>query len=164
MASSDQGRLEEGWGDTAAAPSSTYCWMHIPTVGALEVVILSEIPTRYTGHFVGRTMRPCEAVGCHWCGVGLGRQLRWVLSVVDCLSGTRACIEVGAAAAETMRRATAEAGGLRGCRVRLSRATTARNSEVLCSLSTREPLDAVPDPVDVPRLLREMWAKQGGAG
>ena len=160
MGSSDQGRLEDGWGDTAAAPSSTYCWFHIPSVGALDVVILSEVPTRYTGHFVSRTMRPCSNRGCHWCEVGLGKQLRWVLSVVDMVSGIRGCIEVGAAAAETIRRVTAEAGGLRGCRVRLGRATTAKNGEVTCSLTAREPEMAVPDPVDISRLLSDMWAKQ----
>lgn len=162
MADRDQGRLEEGWGDTAAPPSSSYCWMHIPTVGALEVVVLSWRPTRYVGHFVARTMRPCDAAGCHWCSVGLGRQLRWVLSVADCTSGIRACIEVGAAAAEAIKRSTAETGGLRGARIRLSRATSARNSEVLCVLAGMEPEAAVPDPVDVPKLLAEMWAKQRG--
>jgi len=160
MASSDQGRLEEGWGDTAAAPSSTYCWFHIPVVGGLDVTILSETPTRYTGHFVGRTMRPCANRGCHWCEVGLGKQLRWVLSVVDMVSGVRGCIEVGAAAAEAIRASTAELGELRGARIRLSRATTARNSEVLVGLKGREPASAVPDPVDVSRLLSDMWAKQ----
>ena len=160
MASSDQGRLEEGWGDTAAAPSSTYCWFHIPIVGGLDVVILSEVPTRYTGHFVGRQMRPCSNRGCHWCEVGLGKQLRWVLSVVDMVSGVRGCIEVGAAAAEAIRVTTAELGELRGARIRLSRATTARNSEVLVGSKGREPASAVPDPVDVSRLLSDMWAKQ----
>jgi hypothetical protein len=76
------------------------------------------------------------------------------------VTGVRGCIEVGAAAAETIRRTTAEAGGLRGCRVRLGRATTARNGEVTCSLTKREPEMEVPDPVDVSRLLSDMWAKQ----
>jgi len=160
MQSNDQGRLDEGWGDTSAAPSSSYCWFHIPAVGALDVVILSEVPTRYTGHFVGRTMRPCQNRGCHWCEVGLGKQLRWVLSVVDMVSGVRGCIEVGAAAAEAIRATTAELGELRGCRVRLSRATTAKNSEVLVGSKGREPASAVPEAVDVFRLLSDMWRKQ----
>lgn len=69
----------------APEPGGTplFNWLHIQP-GDSKVLVMGEVlPLWYHAHWLEGRMRPCGGDGCSWCGVGVGRQRRWVFAVID---------------------------------------------------------------------------------
>lgn len=90
--------LSYGWGDPEKeAESHEVNCVHVPARSPLAVVILSECPVRYFGHWAGRTMRLCPGPDtCPFCARGMGGQHRYAFSVYLPDTGAKSFLEAPA--------------------------------------------------------------------
>ncbi len=112
--------VTEGWGDTTReAGEQSWAWIHVPARSSVEVIILSEAPVRYRGHWVDGRMRPCCGAACPYCERRMGGQVRYAFACYDLAARASALLEIGAGAAGVIREASEREGRLRGLAFRL---------------------------------------------
>ena len=88
----------EGLGPPPESAAATGCkWYRVPREGRLDVVILSEVPVWYPGHWVKKRYRPCVRPGCRYCAEDIAWQWRYVVSVASLRSKVSGLIDVGQA-------------------------------------------------------------------
>ena len=59
----------------------SFQWLHIREGEQMTIVMGNKAPLWYKAHWYNGRMQPCEGDGCRLCGMGVGRQRRWVFSV-----------------------------------------------------------------------------------
>jgi hypothetical protein len=105
----------DGWElPPGAEPWSDFHWFQPSVREALEIVVLSDEPAWYTGHYVGGRMCPCCGSGCEFCGAGIGAQVRYVFAVAALKTRRVGLIELGKSNGQLVRDWIARAGQLRG--------------------------------------------------
>lgn len=156
--------LSDGWGDEpgqyGAAP---FNWLHVPHVRPLPVVILSDVPVKYRGHWFQSAMQACTGDGhCPLCERGIGGQIRVILAVYDLRLRALGLIELSAATAAEIRSISEAHGHLRGLVVELSKEAGRPRGRVLVGEPDRtvppspDPLPPVPD---IRAALKATWAR-----
>jgi hypothetical protein len=59
-----------------------FCWLHIRPGDQVMIVLGNKLPMWYRAHWHDGRMQPCQGDDCWMCSAGIGRQRRWVFSVV----------------------------------------------------------------------------------
>lgn len=130
----------ESWDVPDIGSSVGYTWYHVPAGGSLYVVVLSDRPTWYVGHYVGGRMLRCVGANCAWCDRGVGRQIRCVLCVAESSTHRVGVIELSQSVGLLVRDWGYARGTMRGLQVEFSRVGRSKHSriEAIC-LSDVEP-------------------------
>lgn len=154
----------EGWDlppDTASW--SDWTWFHIKPGRARRLVILSEQPLWYQGHFVSKRMAPCIGHECVECMRGTGQQVRWVFAAAEIESRRQGLVEVGNATALELKQFTARVGTFRGMMIWIGRYSLSKQSRIEVEL-VDEPMPvwaAEMEGTDLKRALQATWLKAG---
>jgi hypothetical protein len=155
----------EGWPEDHPTPRlpADWTWLHVGPNGAHPVVILSDRPSTYAGHWWNRSMTPCPRTNaCALCNAGIAAQLRVVLGVFDLRLRGPALLELGQAPAAKLRQLADDAGHLRGLVVALQREASRERGRILVTLPDRDhpaPPDPLPDAPDLRKALVATWAR-----
>lgn len=104
-----------------AEPWSDFHWFQASTKGILVLVILSDQPVWYTGHYVGGRMAPCSGSGCDYCATGIGAQVRYCISVAETSARRVGLIEFGRQNGLLLRDWMNRQGCLRGMVIEVSK-------------------------------------------
>lgn len=154
-------KLSEGWGSPDGLRSEDqWTWFHANGEEPLALVVLSETPTSYVGHYVAGRMRPCDGDSCTFCERGTGRQARWVMCCVRVKDGVIGMLEVGKPLALQIRDWSESRGRLRGLAIELYRASRSKHSRIeIARFEGTVPLPFLKFPsLDVPKVLKATWA------
>lgn len=152
----------EGWDLPAEEePSSDFHWFKVSPKGSLVLVVLSERPLWYTGHFVDGRMWPCQGSGCEMCEHGVGSQVRYVLAVAEVSSHRVGLIEMGRGIGLQIREWMDRRSELRGMVLEWSKHSLSRQSRTEVIFVDREcpPWWRVQNVPDVHRALLLTWRK-----
>jgi len=156
--------IGEGWELPAdAAPWSDFHWFRVGGKTALNVVVLSEKPLWYVGHFHKGRMVPCYGDGCVLCQDGVGRQVRYVLGVVEVTSQRVGLLEVGKQVGELIRDWMPRTGALRGMWLDLFKHSFSKNSRMEVTYVDK-PIDRrflTFQCPDIRKALESTWRKAG---
>lgn len=155
--------IEDDWGEVGDAKlAGGTGFIKIPARAQLEIIVLSEKPASYKGHFNAGRMVPCSRGTCALCARGIGLQQRTVFAVYDCQRSMSGMLELGPSPTGMVRDYATNSGGLRGLRLRIQRAggTIKGRIEVELSGLSLVPSADLPEPCDVSAALRKMWADQ----
>jgi len=145
---------------------SEFSWFHPPREGTTYLAVRCKEPVWYAGHFHGGRMKPCGGDGCSMCVLGIGRQIRYVISCVDLRTRTVGFLEVGSVPGQVLRDLYNREGSILGAVVALSRTSRAKQSRIeLEVLPEKAPAwsDEV-HPVSVELALRNTWARGKAKG
>lgn len=152
----------EGWDMPVEAEGwSDFHWWKIPSSRVLVMIMTSERPYWYSGHFVEGRMKPCQGDGCALCAKGVGAQARYLFSCVEPLTRKSGILEVSRSVALEFRDLAEARGQLRGLRFTIGKHTRHKQSrmEVLGEADDdRFNLEGFP-PVDVLKALLLTWEK-----
>lgn len=69
-----------GWGASSGGGNR---FLSVAPGGERRIVALADEPFLYVGHWFQGAMRPCAGDECRMCGLGVGRQMRYVLECVE---------------------------------------------------------------------------------
>jgi hypothetical protein len=154
----------EGWDlPDGVSPWSDFHWFRVTGKNVLEVVVLSEVPSWYVGHFYGKRMVPCYGEGCRMCKDGVGAQVRYVLGCVEVSSKRIGLLEVGKSVGDMIRDWVGRRGQLRGMWLELSKHSFSKQSRMECAYVEKEApvfTRSLQSP-DVKGALRATWEKAG---
>lgn len=152
--------VDAGWGNPATeAANQSWVWLHVPARSAIRVVILSESPCRYKGHWVDGHMRPCLPVDCGYCAVRLGFQIRYVFAVHDMTHRVSGLLELGAGAAEVIKESADDLGFLRGLVFELRKEGGRDRGKIIVKAHhAMIQTEGLPVPPDAALELRRMWS------
>lgn len=120
-----------GWEIPPEADSiGDFRWFKVRPQRALTLVVLSEEPYFYRGHFVNGRMIPCAGDLCLNCSNGVGAQIRWVFAGFDPYTGQMGIIELGRSVGFELRARSEKAGKFRGLVLKLWRHGKSEKSRV----------------------------------
>jgi hypothetical protein len=144
-----------GWSD--------WHWFKVRGGRLLRLVVLSEKPVHYKGHFVKGRMQPCFGADCQLCAEGVGFQLRYVFAVVDISERRTGLIELSRSVALQIRDWEPRNEGLRGMELVLTKESFAKQSRMVVDYGTgcEVPWWRGLDVPDVAAALRSTWVKAG---
>lgn len=117
----EDGRL--GWSD--------WTWFKVRGNKLLRVIVLSETPVHYRGHYHKGRMNPCLSEDCKLCEEHVGEQMRYVFGVVEVTDRRIGLLEVGRSVALLIRDWEGRNDGLRGMELHLSKESYAKNSRMV---------------------------------
>ena len=144
-----------GWSD--------FHWWKVPAGRILQLIIVSEQPLGYSGHFVKGRMQPCQGEDCQVCHEGIGAQLRYLFAAVEPTTRRVGIWDTSRAVAQELRDRSIARGSLRGMWLTLSHHSHSKQSRTeIEAVETGLPTwfrDVVAP--DVTRALVETWRKAG---
>lgn len=142
-------------------PWSDFHWFKVSPRRSLVVVVLSEQPLWYSGHFLDGRMWPCCGTGCEMCAHGIGGQVRYVLACAEVSTRRVGILEIGRGIGLQVRDWIERHETLRGMQLELQKHSLSRQSrtEVLYIDGEVAPWwRTLPIP-DVKRALLLTWRK-----
>jgi hypothetical protein len=98
-------------------PWQNFHWFQPSPRSTIRLVILSEQPIWYAGHFVNNRMAPCCGQECDLCAAGTGVQIRYCFAVVEPLTRRVGLIEFGESNGRMIRDWGNRNGGIRGVQI-----------------------------------------------
>jgi hypothetical protein len=123
--------IGEGWDvDSAAAGSSDFRWYRVSGNKGLDVVVLSERPINYVGHYDKGRMHLCVGEDCRYCAQQVGAQIRYCVAVAEVLTRRPGLLELGRTVALELRDLADKAGYLRGLRVFIGKHSHSKHSRM----------------------------------
>lgn len=153
--------ITEGFGlPDGMGREDQWTWFHCSPGEKLGLLILSEKPYGYAGHYVRGRMRNCAGEGCKTCERGIGKQARYVMSACRIRDGKIGILEVGRPAALMIRELAQGRGRLRGLAIQLEREGVSKHSRIEVAVFegiVPKPFESFPA-LDVPRVLELTWA------
>ena len=142
------------------AREETWTWFHPNRQEPLGLLIISEAPVNYSGHYARGRMRPCSGDGCAYCEKNVGKQARYVFCAVRIRDGKVGILELGRPAALVVRDLSQARGRIKGLAIELFRASESKHSRI----DIRGFQGIVPkpflnfQPLDVFRVLEVTWS------
>jgi len=116
-------QVGEGWDVPAETRDHVrFHWFHVAPASSLVVVVLSHRPLWFVGHFVKGRMLKCSGEVCAWCAAGVGRQVRYVVSVAELHTRRVGVIELSESIAQLLKEWSCANGGSHGLMVELRKA------------------------------------------
>lgn len=113
-------------------------WWRVSGNRVLVLVMLSDSPLWYRGHFYKGRMVPCFGEGCKLCADGVGAQLRYVVAAAETSTHRSGLLEVGNTVALELRDLDVRHQGLRGMVVEISKHSFSRQSRMELRYIERE--------------------------
>ena len=147
----------------SAAPWSDFHWFSVAPRECLNLVVLSERPMWYTGHFYRGRMAPCLEERCQACSEGIGSQIRYAFGVAEITTKRVGMIEMGRGNGLMLQDWSIRAGGLRGLMVEFSKHSKQSQSRTEVKYIDHPPplwIDGLDGP-DVGLALYLTWEKAG---
>jgi hypothetical protein len=124
-------RLGEGWDVPSVVKDEVeFHWFHVAPGRALVLCVLSTSPVWYVGHFENGRMGKCSGDGCPSCARGVGKQIRYVLSVVDVSTHQLGVIELSQSVADLVRAFSDRHGVMRGMVLDFTKAARSKHSRM----------------------------------
>jgi hypothetical protein len=154
----------DGWDMPAASNAwNDFTWFKVPASRTLVLVMLSESPVWYAGHFWRQRMRPCQGENCKLCADGVGAQLRYVLVGMEVSIGTVGLIELSRTVALELRDLGDKYNGLRGLCVEIGKVSHSKNSRMSVVAHPGHEIIgwASKEMPDIRTALRNTWLKAG---
>lgn len=149
--------LGSGWDVPAEVRGDLeYRWWRVGGNRTLNLVILSEAPFWYRGHFYKGRMIPCAGDNCKLCAEGVGAQLRFVLAAAEISTHSSGLIEIGQTVAREIRDLGVSRGQLRGLCVEFTKHSWHRQSRMEVSKIDREEGPWWRE-LDVPNVKKALW-------
>lgn len=138
-------------------------WFHVSPGTELLLVVLSNVPLWYVGHFRGGRMEVCAREKCQSCAAGIGRQVRYVVCCVEMLTQRIGVLEVSESVANLVKQWSVPNNGSRGLILGLRKVTRAKNSRTDVELVKESaPAWAMAlEPLDLHEVLAKTWEKLG---
>lgn len=159
------GIVGEGWEPPPAVRERCeFHWFHVVPGSCVVLVVLSQSPSWYVGHFEKGRMRKCDGPQCAMCAQGCGRQLRYVFGAVEISTRQNGLVEVSKSVAELLRDWSGRNGGFRGMMLQLEKSTKSKHSRMDVKFLDRNPPVWVSElqSVDVLEALENTWNRQTG--
>jgi len=160
------GGLGQGWDiPVESNPWSDFHWWKVVPGKLLQLIILSEVPLWYAGHFHKGRMRPCYGEGCLWCEENIGAQVRYIMAAVERSTRLVGLLEVSRSVGLVMRGEADAITGVRGLAFELGKETAAKQSRmeiVLLAPPDEDWWKSVPVP-SLRDALSATWRKGGMA-
>lgn len=157
----------DGWSvPEEVTPGGLWSWVHIRPGSALRLVVTSESPVWYAGHFVNGRMRPCPGRECGYCEKGVGVQVRFVFGVARMDDRREGLIELGQSVANVIKAWIPRRGSLRGMVLCFGRYSASRQSRIeveYCEESMPDWLGECRQP-DLRAALELTWVRERTAG
>lgn len=140
-----------------------YRWWRVSGNRVLVLLVLSEAPHWYRGHFYRGRMIPCLGEGCKVCAEKVGAQLRFVVAAADVGTHRSGLLEVGNTVALELRDLAVRHDGLKGLVVEISKHSFSRQSRMELKYVDREepPWWREIDVPDIELALWLTWQKSG---
>lgn len=142
------------------AREETWTWFHPNGQEPLGLLIISEAPVSYPGHYSRGRMRPCTGEGCQLCEKNVGKQARYVFCAVRIRDGKIGILELGRPAALVVRDLAQVRGRIKGLAITLFRASDSKHSRI--EVKAFEGIVPKPfmnfQPLDVTRVLEVTWS------
>jgi len=154
----------DGWElPPGSEPWTDFHWFQASGKRELDLVVLSEFPTWYTGHFSEKRMVPCPGRDCSYCAAGVGAQVRYCFAVADMVSRRVGLMELGRSNGLLLQDWSHRNGGVRGMVVNVKKHSSHCQSRTEVSYVEEPcPLWAVGIPAPDPSLaLYLTWHKAG---
>lgn len=124
----------EAWNVPSIESNVGYTWYHVPAGGSLFVVVLSDLPCWYIGHYFGGRMLRCAGANCVWCERGVGRQIRCVLCVAESSTHRVGVVEFSESVGLLLRDWGYTRGTMRGLQVEFHRVGRSKHSRIEAQL------------------------------
>lgn len=139
-------------------------WFHVAPGQCLVLVVLSNKPLWYVGHFRSGRMQPCERNGCQSCAAGIGRQIRFVVSCVEITTKRMGVLEVSESVGQLIRSWAQARDGSRGLILELRKATRSKHSRMEVErIDEHPPAWALAmEPLDLQEVVARTWEKISG--
>lgn len=136
-------------------------WFHVPAGAALLLALLSPSPIWYVGHYYRGRMRACDGDDCGLCSVGVGRQVRYVMSAVELTTRVVGVVEVGAQIGRELADRAAGSRSLRGMIVDLSKSERSKHCPIdMCIIDEPTPAWVMSiEPLNLREVLEETWSR-----
>jgi hypothetical protein len=154
----------DGWEPPeGTAGWSDFHWWKVPSGRVLQLIILSERPLGYSGHFLKGRMCPCYGEDCQTCHQGIGAQLRYMFAAVEPSTRRVGIWDCGRSVALEVRAASEARGSLRGLWLCIGHYSRSKQSRTEIEV-VRDPLPFWFETLDGPdctRALIETWRKAG---
>jgi hypothetical protein len=157
-------RLGSGWDVPAEVRDHVvFHWFHIGPGTRRKFCVLSRAPVWYVGHFDHGRMRQCVGAACEHCAHGTGKQIRYVVSVVDLESRQLGVVEISASLADDIKVAAERNGGLRGLLMSMGKASKAKQSRTEVQFMGDVPPEWTFDlePLNLREVLEKTWDRLG---
>lgn len=153
-----------GWDvDNEVVGSSDFRWYKVRPGKGIDLIILSEAPIWYVGHFVGGRMHRCDGENCRYCADQVGSQLRYCVAVAEVTTERPGLLEMGRTVALEVRDLADKAGSMRGLRLFFRKYSSSRHSRMEVERVRDTDVKfwrTLPVP-DVVRALELTWEKDG---
>jgi hypothetical protein len=136
-------------------------WFHVVPGSELLLVVLSNVPIWYVGHFRAGRMELCDHEKCQSCAAGVGRQVRYVMCCVEMTTHRLGVLEISESVANLVRAWSVPNNGSRGLILELSKATRAKHSRMEIGLLKEHPpaWAMALEPLDLHEVLEKTWEK-----
>jgi hypothetical protein len=152
----------EGWDlPDVVRESVDFHWFHVGAGQSLLCCVLSPAPVWYVGHYVSGRMERCQGDRCLLCAEDMGRQLRYILGVVELTTKRRGLLELGKTNGLLLRDWSHGGSGLRGLMLEVYRVGKSKHSRLdLKLLEDGAPAWALArESPDLEEALRRTWMR-----
>jgi hypothetical protein len=139
-------------------------WFHVVPGSRLLLVMLSLRPLWYVGHFDKGRMDRCIGDGCVKCQLGVGKQLRYVISCAEMTTKRIGVIEISESVAALLKQWAVPNGGARGLILEFSKATKSKHSRMeIARIDEHPPAWAMAmEALDLHEVLANTWDRLTG--
>jgi hypothetical protein len=127
-----------GWDlPPGSEPWTNFHWFQASTRGSILLVLLSQQPVWYTGHYVCGRMMPCIGEECEFCKSGIGAQIRYCFGVAEDATRRVGLIEFGQNNGQLLRDWAYRLGGLRGMSIEVEKHSRSAQSRTVVTFVDR---------------------------
>jgi len=128
-------QIGDGWSPPSEVRDRVnFHWFHVVPGTSLVVMFLSLRPVWFVGHFSQGRMLRCTGDGCRRCEMGIGRQIRYIISAVELGTKRIGVIEISESVSRLIQQWAAANEGARGLIVEMRKATRSKHSRMEVSL------------------------------
>lgn len=145
----------QGWTD--------FHWWKVTGTRVLNLVMISEEPEWYLGHYVKGRMEPCYGDGCKTCREGVGQQQRFIFAAIEPISKKIGLLETSRTVGLEIRDLGGRRGGIHGMYFEITKHTRHKQSRM--EITLYDDLDGFVyqafETPDITKALCLTWEKAG---
>jgi hypothetical protein len=121
-----------GWDVPAEqVPWTEFSWFKVKGSRSLVLVVLSDMPVWYTGHYWKGRMTPCLGADCEACSNQIGAQLRYVIGAVEYSTKRVGLLEISRSIAQELKEMMGRDESMKGMAIEFTKYSNAKNSRMI---------------------------------